>query len=91
MSWSASGTADNGEVEIALPGGLSPDAMDQAMVASAAVQDIVKSGALGDPSAKYYVSMSGHANPDHEPVAGWSNDSLYISISQATKEDNTNE
>lgn len=86
MSWSASGTAENGEVEIALPGGLSPDSMEQAMVGSAAVQDIVKSGCLGDPEAKYFVSMTGHANPGHEPTEGWSNDSLYVSISQADKE-----
>lgn len=91
MSWSASGTAENGEVEISIPGEISAESGQQASVASKAVQTIVKSGCLGDPKAKYHVSMTGHANPDHEPVSGWSNDSLNISITQATKEVNTNE
>lgn len=86
MSWNGSGTAENGELEISVQQNMTEEHTEQLKVASKAVQTILKSGALGDPGAKYFVSMTGHANPDHEPVAGWSNDSLAISISQASKE-----
>lgn len=86
MSWSASGFAYKGEVEISIPGEISPESGEQASEASKAVQAIVKSGVLGDPQAKYHVSIVGHANPDHSPTAGWSNDSLNINITQANKE-----
>jgi hypothetical protein len=86
MSWTGSGTVENQEVTLSIPGELSEESSAQASAASKAAQAIVKSGAMGDPKAKYYVSVSGHANPDHEPVAGWSNDSLTISITQANKE-----
>ena len=86
MSWSAQGEANNGEVEISIPGEITKESADQASQASKAVQAIVKSGVLGDPGGKYFVSMTGHANPDHEPVAGWSNDTIHISITQAAKE-----
>jgi hypothetical protein len=86
MSWSGSGTVENQEVTLSIPGEISQESSQQASVASKAIQAIVKSGALGDPTAKYHISVSGHANPDHEPVSGWSNDSLYISITQASKE-----
>lgn len=87
MSWSASGTAENGEVAIDLQGVTADETLAQAQEASKAVHAILKSGALGDPKGKYYVTVSGHANPDHAPVAGWANDHLTISISQATKEE----
>lgn len=83
MSWSGQGRVFEGEVELSLPGQMSAEHMQQAQSASRAVQEIVKSGALGDPENEYTVSISGHANVDHEPTAGWANDHLTIVITQA--------
>ena len=87
MSWTASGTVVDGEVEISVSAELSEESNQQVQATGKAVAALVKSGALGDPDAKYYVSVSGHANPEHEPVAGWSNDHVTISVSQASKEE----
>lgn len=84
MSWSASGTAENGEVEISVNGELSPESFEQFEIAGKAAEQVIASGALGNPAGKYYVTVSGHANANHKPTSGWSNDSLTISISQAT-------
>lgn len=29
------------------------------------------------------VQLSGHSNPEHKPVAGWSNDQVAVSVSQS--------
>ena len=83
MSWFAQGLAEDGEVSVDTNGDQWSDEMSaQISAASRAVQAVVKSGALGDPQAKYNVALSGHANPDHTPVAGWANDFVSITITQ---------
>lgn len=44
---------------------------------------LIESGGLGGSGHMFNVSFSGHANPGHEPVEGWSNDFVGIQISQA--------
>jgi hypothetical protein len=45
--------------------------------------DMIESGCLGDPNKYYFgLTFSGHANPDHKPQPGWSNDMMTISIYQ---------
>lgn len=51
--------------------------------AAGAVLAVLQSGALGDPDEYgFNVNVNGHANPEHKPAEGWSNDHLTISISQ---------
>jgi hypothetical protein len=57
---------------------LAEDAKEQFATAVKAVKAIVKSGVVG--SAVVTVSITGHANPDHKPTSGWSNDSLNIQV-----------
>lgn len=59
-----------------------PDGEDQAQLAARVVNDILGAGVIGNTTKKYTVSISGHANPDHEPKSGWSNDMISIQISQ---------
>lgn len=54
---------------------------DQVSACISAAALIISSGAIG--SGKVSVSMSGHANPDHEPTAGWANDVIALTISNA--------
>lgn len=53
----------------------------QLQAACDAINLIAKSGALGE-GVRLSVSCGGHANPDHAPRDGWSNDSLNIALFQ---------
>lgn len=56
---------------------------DQYVTGLNAVWDLIGSGAFGDPtSSDLRVSLSGHGNPNHEPLAGWANDGITITIYQ---------
>jgi hypothetical protein len=56
-------------------------AMDEQFEAAlSAAHGILASGAVG--TAACSVTMSGHANPNHEKRPGWSNDAIVVSISQ---------
>ena len=59
-----------------------PECGDQFDAAAAAAQSIIDSGVIGGEGKQFYVAMSGHANPGHEPRAGWANDAVTIQISQ---------
>jgi len=48
-----------------------------------AAGDLLDTGALGGDDKKFVVSLAGHANEGHEPVQGWANDYISISITQA--------
>lgn len=86
MSWTATGECVDGEVSVSTDGQTwTSETTAQIRAASLAAQDIVKSGALGDPDATYTVSLSGHANREHEPVAGWANDFVYITVTQKAR------
>jgi hypothetical protein len=43
---------------------------------------ILMSGIVGKDDKTYTVTISGHSNPDHEPLAGWSNDFISIHVVQ---------
>lgn len=82
MSWSARYVYGDDEGITATGDMLKPEVADQFDWAVASINTIIQSGSLGSPNGKYNIVISGHANPDHEPVEGWSNDHLTISISQ---------
>lgn len=45
---------------------------------------LIESGVVGKiDKFKFNVSLSGHANPGHEPAGGWANDMVSVSVSQA--------
>lgn len=91
MSWSASLPATPPEdLEVTLqalrpsPTPLIDEAQEQFDAARLVVADLVGSGAVGDGPVQ--ATLSGHANPDHSPVEGFSNDCVTVSISQASQE-----
>jgi hypothetical protein len=56
---------------------------DQYKRAQRAVQDIMDSGVVGDPTKETFaVNISGHGNPNHERTPGWGNDFIQIQIAQ---------
>lgn len=63
----------------------------QIRAARAAAAAVIDSGTVGQdanvPQGRkdFAISISGHANPGHEPAQGWANDCINISISQKTK------
>ena len=69
-------------IDDATPVGLSEATVESVAAAKAAVLGLVDSGVLG--SGEVYVSVSGHANPEHKPTPGWANDFVSLTITQAT-------
>lgn len=51
-----------------------------AAAAIRAAVDILDAGVVGTRNVN--VSISGHANPNHEPAEGWSNDGITVTITQ---------
>lgn len=47
------------------------DQIDQFSAAVVAAGVLIESGAFGSPDKTFYVTLSGHANPGHEPRGGW--------------------
>lgn len=43
---------------------------------------LVHSGVLGDYHGHFSGSLSGHANENHEPLPGWSPDTVSITVSR---------
>lgn len=85
MSWAGiTATASVDEVGAKLDEAISaynatdPGVIEQITAAASAVKTIVASGAVGNGSVT--VSISGHANPDHKPTAGWANDTISVSV-----------
>lgn len=60
---------------------LSPEAMEQVSEARLMARAIVESGAVG-VRKDFFISLSGHANPSHEPTSGWANDCIAVNVSQ---------
>lgn len=52
---------------------------DQIKAAQKAVAELVK--AVGGKKDTYFVSISGHANPGHEPMPGYANEIISVSVS----------
>lgn len=63
-----------------------PAHVEQYAAALVAAAEILVSGTVGSPNKKYLFNLSGHANPDHEPVEGTSNDFVTIGIVQVSEE-----
>lgn len=88
MSWSGSGTASEHGIAVTSLKLTTPyneadeHVREQMNVAADAATKIIASGAIGGAGKEFYVNVSGHANPDHEPAEGWSNDALTVSVSQ---------
>lgn len=61
---------------------MADDVVEQFAAARAAVKELVGSGAFGDGSKEFSVQLSGHANPGHEPLEGWSNDCVSVHVAQ---------
>lgn len=87
MSWTASGTATaDGAMSLTF----SPPydeadtpVVEQIEIASAVAKQIVASGAVGGADKEFRIGLNGHANADHEPAPGWSNDCVTVSVYQS--------
>lgn len=56
--------------------------VDEAVTAAKkAAKTLIDSGVVGTDTP-VRVSLSGHANPDHEPADGWANDFVTVSVYQ---------
>lgn len=63
---------------------ISEEGEAQLRVAKAAAKDIIESQAVGGDGKQFNVSLSGHANPGHEPASGMANDFVTVSVGQVT-------
>lgn len=84
MSWSCGRIVTSAEeLEGLHPPGerLTDEAEEQIGVAVEAAKTIIRSGAVGT-GKKLSVSISGHANPNHEPLERYANDAITVSIYQ---------
>lgn len=86
MSW---GTTYEFDTELTETGNLEiilTDAMqEQKDAVEWAVTALIKTGALGT-NKKFKVTVTGHANDNHEPTSGWVNDRVSINIYQLEEE-----
>ena len=88
MSWSVSGQTDQQGVadfmsakrEEALQ--QNSECGDQFDAVTEAVITLINSGSVGDASRRFSMTLTGHANPNHEPRDGWANDAVTISLYQ---------
>lgn len=55
---------------------------EQWKVARNAAAGVLSSGAVGNADKEFSITLSGHANPRHEPAEGWANDCISITITQ---------
>lgn len=61
-----------------------PEMEAQLQAACEAFLAIARSGVVG--SGPITGTLSGHANPDHEPRTGWANDMVMVTVHQAQPE-----
>jgi hypothetical protein len=59
--------------------------IEQIHAAVAAAKSLAASGVIGPPSRRFGATLSGHANPGHGPRGGFANDTVTVSIYQATE------
>lgn len=89
MSWNArsEGPIDRDQIaDIVLtpqpsPDGVGPFSFDQQAAAVEAAALLAR--ACGRPGDQVYVSLSGHANLDHAPAAGWADELITVTVSAA--------
>jgi hypothetical protein len=97
MSWSRSFKSledfmhDIGDPPLPLDG----DAMQQIGIARQAAERIIVSRAVGGNGSlqradsvqgandkDFSITLAGHSNPNHEPKAGWANDTITVTVTQ---------
>lgn len=88
MSWSKQFTCSIESIEKAaelvapsLTTGYAEDEQ-QAAIRIATQASILAAGVVGPPSAEVRVTISGHANPDNEPTAGYAKDEVRITVTR---------
>ena len=86
MSWHVSGTYEKIHELRDEAIRQNPECAEQFDAASMAARHLVDSGVIGVNKA-YRVTLSGHANPDHEPRPGWANDVVTVIVAQLEKSD----
>jgi hypothetical protein len=85
MSWSAFyANKEDFANDVAQPHltNLSSEAANQWQLARVVAAEILASGKVGAPEKDWTVSLSGHANPNHEPKESWANDTITVTVSQ---------
>jgi hypothetical protein len=86
MSWNAT-YSSKAEFEANAPSFEScskePQVQDQVEIARSVAKLVIESGAIGNAETKEFaVSISGHANPEHEKKVGYANDCISVSVYQ---------
>lgn len=83
MTWSVEYNTQDDDIRF---NGEDTEEVNASMLAAVDAAGIILGrGVLGTSDKNYRVSIVGHANPKNEPVPGWSNDSVSISIYQTDK------
>lgn len=91
MSWSINARAKSAELDDALIAAfeehakripVADETRHQFEVARNCALNIAWYGAVGDATKNLIVTLSGHANPDHEPASGYANDQITVSVLQ---------
>lgn len=91
MSWSISASAKFAELDDALDAAfeehakralVADETRHQFEVARSCALRIAANGAVGNVTKNLIVTLSGHANPDHEPASGYANDQITVSVLQ---------
>jgi hypothetical protein len=59
-----------------------PEENDQVEAAHKAAEAIIASGSAGAEGKDFFISLSGHTNPNHEPRPGYANDCISVTVSQ---------
>jgi hypothetical protein len=63
-----------------------PEEVDRDIEAAIAAAEVLAASLTEDDgTAKVTVSISGHANAGREPPAGWSSDSVYVSVARVAE------
>lgn len=89
MTWSANYKylPGEGEVDTVVNGVETQEQKNQYEAARNAAASLLNDNVLGSPVFPKSVRIVAHANPNHEPVAGWSNDFVTITVTQLEREE----
>lgn len=82
MSWSFSVSGNVSDIRDVVAPDLDPYMKDQYYAALDAALELINRNVLGDQGKTFRVGLNGHGNPGHAPAAGWTNDSITITVSQ---------
>lgn len=86
MSWSTRFMVIDGEIKKPVTNGTdSTEHLEQYLDALHVVDEFINYGSVGKPLGSYSVTITGHANHNHEPREGWANDFININIQQVSE------